>query len=182
MPPFPVVVVSLFLLGFGMAINLAPNNVFGVNLARGTVILGFMHGKCDVGGTVAPLVVTSMVSKGIQWSAKHPMVTLLPNTSVFDFGWYWLCWVDVLGLRKAYADSVTDSVGADSLAPGSWSKRLSKIWVTQKSHQGQNNFAWGSLHLCYQDAEVAISGRVISFLIKYRNRNPAQVGYVTAGF
>lgn len=34
----------------------------------------------------------------------------------------------------------------------------------------------------YQGAEVSISGWVISFLIAYRNSDPAKVGYVTAGF
>ena len=34
----------------------------------------------------------------------------------------------------------------------------------------------------YQGAEVAISGWVISFLITYRDGDPSQVGYVTAGF
>ncbi|KAF4536765.1 MFS efflux transporter [Lasiodiplodia theobromae] len=34
----------------------------------------------------------------------------------------------------------------------------------------------------YQGAEVAIAGWVISFLIDYRGGDPAQVGYVTAGF
>ena len=34
----------------------------------------------------------------------------------------------------------------------------------------------------YQGAEVSISGWVISFLIDYRDGDPAQVGYVTAGF
>lgn len=33
-----------------------------------------------------------------------------------------------------------------------------------------------------QGAEVAISGWVISYLIKYRHGEPSQVGYVTAGF
>jgi fucose permease len=42
---------------------------------------------------------------------------------------------------------------------------------------------FGALFIfAYQGAEVAISGWVISFLINYRDGNPAQVGYVTAGF
>lgn len=38
------------------------------------------------------------------------------------------------------------------------------------------------LIFAYQGAEVAISGWVISFLIDYRDGDPAQVGFVTAGF
>jgi len=43
-PPFPVVVVSFFLVGLGMAINLALGNVFAANLHNGTKMLGAMHG------------------------------------------------------------------------------------------------------------------------------------------
>lgn len=42
---------------------------------------------------------------------------------------------------------------------------------------------FGALFIfAYQGAEVSISRWVISFLIKYRNGDPGQVGYVTAGF
>jgi len=42
---------------------------------------------------------------------------------------------------------------------------------------------FGALFIfAYQGAEVAISGWFISFLINYRDGDPAQVGYVTAGF
>ena len=34
----------------------------------------------------------------------------------------------------------------------------------------------------YQGAEVAVSGWIISYLINYRDGDPAKVGYVTAGF
>lgn len=51
-PPFPVVVVSFFLLGLGMAMNLAMGNVFAANLHNGTKMLGFMHGSYGFGGTM----------------------------------------------------------------------------------------------------------------------------------
>ncbi|KAK4948025.1 hypothetical protein LTR10_013079 [Elasticomyces elasticus] len=43
-PPFPVVVISFFILGLGMALFLGMTNAFIVNLMNGTVILGFCHG------------------------------------------------------------------------------------------------------------------------------------------
>jgi hypothetical protein len=47
-PPFPVVVVSFFVLGLGMALFLGMTNAFIVNLMNGTVILGFCHGMYGV--------------------------------------------------------------------------------------------------------------------------------------
>lgn len=43
-PPFPVVVLSFFLLGLGMALYLGMTNAFIVNLMNGTVLLGLCHG------------------------------------------------------------------------------------------------------------------------------------------
>ena len=43
-PPFPVVVVAFWFLGFGVAAFLATANSWIVNLMNGTVILSFMHG------------------------------------------------------------------------------------------------------------------------------------------
>lgn len=47
-PPFPVVVLSFYFLGSGMGFFLAMTNAFMVNLMRGTVILGSMHGLYGV--------------------------------------------------------------------------------------------------------------------------------------
>lgn len=47
-PPFPVVVLSFYFLGSGMGFFLAMTNAFMVNLMRGTVILGLMHGLYGV--------------------------------------------------------------------------------------------------------------------------------------
>jgi fucose permease len=54
-PPFPVVVLSFWFLGFGMGLFLAMTNAFIVNLLNGTVILGFCHGLYGV-TTVLPRI------------------------------------------------------------------------------------------------------------------------------
>ena len=51
-PPFPVVVISFFPLGLGMAIYLAMGNTFAVNLQNGTKMLGAMHGSYGLGATM----------------------------------------------------------------------------------------------------------------------------------
>jgi len=63
-PPWPVVVMSFFLLGLGMAINLALGNVFAANLNNATKMLGFMHGSYGAGGVFGPLISTAMASNG----------------------------------------------------------------------------------------------------------------------
>ena len=70
-PPFPVVVLSFYFTGLGQAFNLALNNTFCANLANSTITLGFFHGSYGIGGTVAPLIATALVSKGHTWSTFY---------------------------------------------------------------------------------------------------------------
>jgi MFS family permease len=86
-PTFPVVVVAYFFLGLGVAINLALNNVFCANLANSTVVLGAAHGSYGVGGIIAPIIATAMVSNGILWSRFFLITIGLRVVCFFFAGW-----------------------------------------------------------------------------------------------
>jgi fucose permease len=79
-PPFPVVVFSFFLNGWAMSINIALSNVFCANLANSTVILAAAQGAYGIGGTIGPIIATSLVSRGVIWS-RYYIITLI--TCVF---------------------------------------------------------------------------------------------------
>ncbi|KLU92461.1 hypothetical protein MAPG_11405, partial [Magnaporthiopsis poae ATCC 64411] len=61
--PFAVVVLSFFLIGFGMTFSLAMANTFCAALRSGTALLGILHGSYGAGGTVGPLVATAVVTR-----------------------------------------------------------------------------------------------------------------------
>jgi fucose permease len=89
-PPFPVMVVSFFILGFAMGLFLAITNAFIVNMVNGTVILGAMHGLYGLGGVVSPLMATAMVSRGVHWSYFYAVPMSLAVFSIPFMGWsYW---------------------------------------------------------------------------------------------
>ncbi|KAM3424114.1 hypothetical protein BST61_g11339 [Cercospora zeina] len=176
-PPFPVVVVAFFFMGLGNATNLALNNVFCANLADSTVILGAAHGSYGVGGIVAPIAATAMVSNGIFW-ARFYLVTIAIRILCFFFA-AWSFW--------SYESEPTSSFSSD----------LQQFADSQAAQQGGNNSKMkllktalknrttliGALFIfAYQGAEVAESGWFISYLINYRRGDPAKVGYVTSGF
>jgi fucose permease len=175
-PPFPVVVVSFFLLGFGMAINLAMNNVFVANLAKGTVILGFMHGSYGIGGTIAPLIATAMVSRGISWSFFYFIPLSLGVFSIPFAGWSFWNYE-----RNGSVQLMTELERTASLQ-AVVSGEPSKAQLLNRALKNRTTRLGALFIFAYQGAEVSISGWVISFLINYRNGDPAQVGYVTAGF
>lgn len=175
-PPFPVVVVSFFLPEFRMAFNLALNSVFRANLSRGTVILGFMHGSYGVGDTLAPPISTAIISKGIQW----PHFYLVPLSRVLigiGFpGWaFWSYEKDTLVPLLTVLERTASHQAVEAGEP-------TRAQLLTRGIKNRTTLLGALFNFTCQGAEVSISGYVISFLINYRNGNPAQAGYVTAGF
>lgn len=170
-PPFPVVVVAFFFLGLGLASSLAPNNVFCANLSNSTTALGFLHGSYGIGGTIGPLMATSLVTHGSVWNNFYftPLAITLFNMLLA-----------FLSFRNYEKDiSAVNLLQATTSNPNPSSSRSKSLMAALKN----KTTVLGALFIfCYQGAEVSISGWVISFLIAYRNSSPARVGYVTAGF
>ncbi|KAI1775292.1 major facilitator superfamily domain-containing protein [Hypoxylon cercidicola] len=173
--PFPVVAVAYFFIGFGFAVQLAIGNVFCANLRDATTMLGAMHGSYGVGGTVGPIVATSIVSSGAPWS-RYYLLTL--GFALWNLCFStWSFW--------GYEQELSSSNGA-----GEPNNALSETISRGIDHMGAMLAAFKSrvvilgavFIFAYQGAEVSISGWVISFLIAMRGGDPSSVGYVTAGF
>jgi fucose permease len=194
-PPFPVVVCSFFLLGLGMAINLALGNVFTGNLQNSTQMLGLMHGSYGLGGTLGPLVATAMVtSGGLVWSRFY-ILTL--STAFFNAafaGWSFWHYEKESSTHPFPLTAVTSAPsGCQRTEPlgndDNWpAVSQAKIKPTGQFSSMAKSFRskivlLGALFIfAYQGAEVSISGWVISFLLATRHGDPSSVGYVTAGF
>lgn len=86
-PPFGVVIAAYFFSGFGYTINLALNNVFCANLSGSTVILGLVHGSYGIGGVVAPIAATAMVSSGVLWSRFFIIMVAIRLLCLVFSGW-----------------------------------------------------------------------------------------------
>ncbi|KAI0473529.1 major facilitator superfamily domain-containing protein [Xylariaceae sp. FL0804] len=185
--PFPAVVVGYFAIGFGFAISLAIGNVFCANLARGTTMLGAMHGSYGVGGTLGPLIATSIVARdagtAAGWSRYYFLtVGFAAFNAAFATWSFWRYEADSRGAAEAAALTHTTSHGAPpatTTTTTTTTHHPSALLATLKSRV----VLLGAIFIfAYQGAEVSISGWAISFLIAVRNGDPTRVGYVTAGF
>ncbi|KAL6710154.1 hypothetical protein ACN47E_009945 [Coniothyrium glycines] len=175
-PPYGAVVASFFLLGFGAAINLALNNVYCANTHPPSVILGLAHGSYGLGGIIAPIVGTAIVSQGILWSRFYIGTALLRLVCIaFAAFAFWsykedseptlLTGLELIASRRTAAEDVAS--------------KMKNLKLALKNR----TTIFGALFIfAYQGAEVSISGWFISYLINYRNGDPAKVGYVSAGF
>lgn len=164
------------MLGYGAAINLALNNVYCANTQPPSVILGLAHGSYGVGGIIAPIVGTAIVSQGILWSRFYIGTAVLRLACIaFAAFAFWSYQEDseptLLTALQATASRQTAAEEAAS--------KMRNLKLALKNR----TTIFGALFIfAYQGAEVAISGWFISYLINYRNGDPAKVGYVSAGF
>jgi len=176
--PFPVIVTSYFLIGFGNALNLAISNVFCGSLRNATNALGTLHGCYGIGGTVGPLIATSIVAVSHAVWSRYYFLTLgltLFN-GCFATRSFWSYEKEAGQPQPLVPVPVDDGSQPTPL-------RRSVSFAGMLSALSSRVVLLGALFIfAYQGAEVSISGWVISFLISDRDGDPSRVGYVTAGF
>lgn len=160
-----------------MAINLAIGQVFCSNLANNTVVLGMFQGAYGVGGIIAPLIATAMVTEGYLWSRFYLIELSIAVINLMFAGWaFWNYENETEGESSPSARREDSSSSQPVL--------LSKSkWRSFRTLTSDRTTILGSLFIfAYQGAEVAISGWIISFLVQFRHGDPSKVGYVTSGF
>lgn len=167
---------SFLLIGYGAATSLALNNVFCANIQPSSAILGAAHGSYGIGGTIAPIIGTLLVSQGITWSRFYFVLLGLRLCCVGFAAWAFHGYEEDSSATLLSALEITASRQNAAEASGSKRREL------KLALQSRVTIAGALFIFAYQGAEVAVSGWIISFLINYRDGDPAKVGYVTAGF
>lgn len=78
-PPYPVLVVIFMLAGFGNGLADAAWNAWMGNMANPNEVLGFLHAFYGMGAVIAPLVATSMITKGaLEWYCFYYVMVCFP--------------------------------------------------------------------------------------------------------
>ena len=166
--PFIVNVFAFFLVGFGLAINVAMSNTFVGSLQNGTFLLGLVHGTYGIGGTTGPLMATALVTVAHTLWSRYYLITLGVALASMALA-LWSFWAYERELSPATRESEAQPDG--SLLLGMVTALRLRVVLL------------GAIFIfAYQGAEVSISGWVISFLINVRDGDPSSVGYVSAGF
>ncbi|KID97909.1 MFS efflux transporter, partial [Metarhizium majus ARSEF 297] len=166
--PFVLVILAFFLVGFGLAINVAMGNTFCGALQNGTLVLGLLHGTYGIGGISGPLVATALVAvAGAIWS-RYYIVTL---------------GVVLLSLAMALWSFWSFEKEQSPAARAREAQPDGTFLLGMMSALKLRVVLLGAIFIfAYQGAEVSISGWVISFLINVRDGDPSSVGYVSSGF
>ncbi|KAK4188132.1 major facilitator superfamily transporter [Podospora australis] len=176
--PFALVVIAFLLVGFGNSFNVSMGNTFCSTLKNSTNLLGIMHSAFSLGGTIGPLIATSMVDLGnLPWGRFYYITLAMAVANACLVGW---------SFRGYQAGDPPSSQAVEDEKE------------TPKKRHWQTTFAslnWPVVIIsalfifAYQGAEVTISGWVIKFLQepddKERFTNgvtPTSAGYVTVGY
>lgn len=175
-PPFPVVVVMFFFLGFGIALALALSNVYCANLANSTTALSFFSGAYGIGGTVAPLFATAMVSSGIRWSFFYSVSLAVSLANLAYSSWAFFDY------EKDAPSEPQRTLQRTASRPSGQGGSISRAQLLKNTIRNRTILLGALFIFAYQGAEVSTSGWVVSFLISYRHGDPLRVGYVSAGF
>ncbi|KAJ5677985.1 uncharacterized protein N7477_003618 [Penicillium maclennaniae] len=175
-PPFPVVVACFLPLGFGIALGLALSNVYCANLAKSTTALGCFHGSYGIGGTVAPLFATAMVSHGIRWSFFYAVSLTF---SLINLGYS--TWA-FLNYEHDTPEEPHRAVQPTTPRPEGAGEIPTRAQLFKRAIRNRTTLLGAMFIFAYQGAEVSVSGWIVSFLISYRHGDPSRVGYVSAGF
>ena len=148
------------------------------NLASATVILGISHGAYGIGGTIAPILATTLATRGVLFSRFYAILLGFRAVNVvatyFAFRHYTN---HMFSAQQLLNQTNAANVNDESQNRSSSINRYTADLRALLSALGDRITLTGALFIfAYQGAEVAISGWIISFLIGFRGGDPSKVG------
>lgn len=164
-PPYPVLVLVFLLAGFGNGLEDAAWNAWIGNMRNANEVLGFLHAAYGLGGTLAPLIATAMITKGhLQW---------------------YLFYYIMIGL------AISELCGAVIVFWEATGKRFRKHHARTSDREGSrtrealgNRVVWICAIFLFFNVgfEVALGGWVVSFMGTVRGSTTFAAGMAETGF
>ncbi|KAI1211195.1 MFS general substrate transporter [Annulohypoxylon truncatum] len=168
-PPYPVLVISFMLAGFGNGICDAGWNAWIGNMARANELLGILHGLYGAGAVLSPLIATTMITKAnLPWYAfYYLMIGMAALEVVVSVSCFW---------------TATGREYRESLAKHSDSSKGSLKEALLKNPGARVTWLCALFLLGYVGLEVALGGWIVEFMIQVRKGAPFASGMTATGF
>ena len=159
---------AFILAGFGNGLEDGAWNAMIGAMENANQVLGVLHGFYGLGGTVSPLIATTMIVKGhLEWYYwYYLMIGLQTFELVFAVSAFWK------QNGKRYRESLHSQEGPEAGKGGRLREALSKkvTWIC----------AW--FLLIVVGIEVAVGGWVVTYSLRIRHANPFAAGMSAVGF
>jgi fucose permease len=167
-PPYPVLVISFMLAGLGNGIEDAAWNAWIGAMSNPNEVLGFLHGLYGVGGTIAPLVATTLITKAnVPW-----------------YYWYY-CMIGAAAVELANsAHAFWDCTGAVFRAANPRTSGNGSRLKEAILQRPAARVTWlAALFLLgYVGIEVGLGGWIVVFMIRVRDGERFASGMTATGF
>ncbi|KAL6706524.1 hypothetical protein ACN47E_005463 [Coniothyrium glycines] len=169
-PPYPVLVVIFMIAGFGNGLADAAWNAWIGNMANPNEVLGFLHAFYGVGAVLAPLIATTMITKGnrLPWYYFYyvmigmAVIELVTSTAAF-----WKATAQVFRALNPRTTDTKDNRMKEALL------RMPNARVT---------WLCAMFLLGYVGVEVALGGWIVKFMLEVRNGEEFASGMTATGF
>lgn len=169
-PPYPALVVVYSLAGFGNGIGDAAWNAWMGAMANANEVLGVMHAFYGLGGVLAPLVATAMITRlGAGWYEFYYVMIAAAAVELVALGvTFWPRTGRVF--REAHPKS-----------PESGDRsRMHEALLRMPA--ARVSWLCAMFLLCYVGVEVALGGWIVTFMIDVRHGAAFASGMTATGF
>ena len=197
-PPYPVLVVVFILAGFGNGLGDAGWNAWIGDMSNANEVLGFLHAFYGLGAALAPLIATSLVTKGWEWYTFYYFMIGAAVLEILTLvGCFWVA--DGRAFRDEHPQAQISETASPQISPADSSAReegmssriLEKLKHTTV-HKSSNRtltalssrVTWLSalFLLIYVGIEVSIGGWVVTFMLRVRHATPYASGVTATAF
>lgn len=196
-PPYPVLVVVFIIAGFGNGLGDAGWNAWVGDMSNANEVLGFLHAFYGLGAALAPLIATSLVTKGWKW---YTFYYFMIGASIVEILTLVACFwrADGRAFRDEHPQSQssasspqlrpTGSSAREAGTAGGFLTNLKNKTLQNSSNRTleaiSNRVTWLSalFLLIYVGIEVSIAGWVVTFMLRVRHATPYLAGATATVF
>ena len=199
-PPYPVLVVVFILAGFGNGLGDAGWNAWIGDMSNANEVLGFLHAFYGLGAALAPLIATSLVTKGWEWyTFYYFMIGAAVIEIITLVGCFWVA--DGRAFRDEHPQTNVFETSSPQISPvdssakedgtmrsGSILEKLKQKTTRKSSNRTlealTSRVTWLSavFLLIYVGVEVSIGGWVVTFMLRVRHATPYASGVTATAF
>ncbi|KAH7374674.1 major facilitator superfamily domain-containing protein [Plectosphaerella cucumerina] len=170
-PPYPVLVTAYVLAGFANGLADAAWNAWVGNLTRANEVMGFLHATYGVGGVIAPLIATSMITRAhLQWYTYYYVMIGLAATELAICTWAF--WPQTAAVyRQSISHSGRGQGEGGGMKTALFTAPYARVtWICATFLVG------------YVGVEVSLGGWIVQFMLRVRNAAPFDAGMTSVGF
>lgn len=169
---FPLLPAVLVLTGLGNGFNDSAWNAWVGNMHSANELLGILHGTYGVGGAIAPIVASAMITKlGLQWYTYYWVMVAMTLLELVVAGTAF--WSSTAASYREGLESSTDSNGDGSPRKPATTRQILSTPVP---------WLLALFLFAYVGSEVSLGGWIPTFMIEVRHADPFLAGLTATLF